>query len=134
MTTAVDADRLAELLARARRNVDDGTLPACQLAVARDGEIVADATFGAPEGSRFQGYSSGKVVVAGAVWLLLGDGSLSTDDRVADHIPEFATNGKDVVTVEQVLLHTSGFPHAPFDPMQWADRDARLGRFASWRL
>ena len=31
------------------------------------------------------------------------------------------------------MLHTSGFPHAPFNPLQWDDRDARLGRFATWR-
>jgi CubicO group peptidase (beta-lactamase class C family) len=134
MTSAVDPDRLDDLLARARRAVDDGTLPAAQLAVARDGEVLVEETFGAPEGSRFHGYSSGKVVVAAAVWLLLGEGALSTEDRVADHIPEFASNDKGDITVEQVLLHTSGFPRAPFDPLQWEDRDARLARFAKWRL
>ena len=131
---AVDQDRLAELLARARREVDDGTLPANQVAVAQDGEIVVEATFGAPEGSRFHGYSSGKAVVAGAVWLLLGEGALSTEDRVADHIPEFAPNDKGAITVEQVLLHTSGFPRAPFAPLDWEDHEARLARFSSWRL
>jgi CubicO group peptidase (beta-lactamase class C family) len=134
MTSAVDPDRLDDLLARARRAVDDGTLPAAQLAVARDGEVLVEATFGAPDGSRFHGYSSGKVVVAAAVWLLLGEGALSTEYRVADHIPEFASNDKGDITVEQVLLHTSGFPRAPFDPLQWEDRDARLARFAKWRL
>jgi CubicO group peptidase (beta-lactamase class C family) len=32
-----------------------------------------------------------------------------------------------------VLLHTSGFPHAPFAPLEWDDRDRRLARFSSWR-
>ena len=31
---------------------------------------------------------------------------------VAALIPEFAPNGKDAITVEQVMLHTSGFPRA----------------------
>ena len=31
-------------------------------------------------------------------------------------IPEFGSNGKDVITVEQVLLHTAGFPMAPMQP------------------
>src|SRR4029079_1234487 len=44
------------------------------------------------------------------------------------------TNGKDVVTVEQVMLHTSGFPHAPMAPALWNDRAARVARFADWRL
>ncbi len=131
--SALDQDRVADLLARARREVESGTLPACQLAVALDGEVVLDATFGAPEGSRFHGYSSGKVVVAGAVWLLLGEGALGLDDRVADHIPEFGTNGKEVITLEQVLTHTSGFPRAPFATVDWVDRDTRLARFSAWR-
>ncbi len=131
--STVDQDRLEDLLARARRDVEAGTIPACQLAVALDGELVTEVTYGAPEGSRFHGYSSGKAVVAGAVWLLLGEGALALEDRVADHIPEFGTNDKDVITVEQVLLHTSGFPRAPFDPLDWDDRDARLARFARWR-
>ena len=129
----MDQDRVAELLARARREVDAGTLPACQLAVALDGEVLVEATFGAPAGSRFHGYSSGKVVVSGAVWLLLGEGALHLEDRVADHIPEFGANDKGAITVEQVLTHTSGFPRAPFAPLDWEDRDARLARFSRWR-
>jgi len=134
MADPVEPARLDALLDRARREVDDGRIPACQVAVAQDGELVVEVTFGAPEGTRFHGYSSGKAVVASAVWLLLGEGALSTSDLVADHVPEFATNGKEGITVEQVLLHTSGFPHAPFDPLEWDDREARLARFSSWRL
>lgn len=130
---AVDPTRLDDLLARAARWVDEGTLPACQLAVAHDGELLVEATFGAPEGSRFHGYSAGKVVVAGLVWQLLGEGRLSTDDLVADLLPGFGANGKDAITLEQVLTHTSGFPMAPFDPLEWDDVDTRLARFTAWR-
>ena len=35
------------LVARARRDVDDGLLPAVQIALARNGELVVDETFGA---------------------------------------------------------------------------------------
>jgi CubicO group peptidase (beta-lactamase class C family) len=130
---AVDQDRLTDLMDRARREVESGTLPACKLAVALDGELVAEATFGAPEASRFHGYSSGKVVVAGALWLLLGEGALGLEDWVADHIPAFGDNGKDAITVEQVLTHTSGFLRAPVAPLEWADPEARRARFARWR-
>jgi CubicO group peptidase (beta-lactamase class C family) len=131
---AVDPDRLADLFARAQREVDAGTLPACQLALALDGEVIAEETFGAPPASRFHGYSSGKVVIAGVVWMLLGEGLLELDRAVADYVPDFGTNGKDVITVEQVLLHTSGFPRAPFAAEDWDDREQRLRRFAAWRL
>src|SRR5688500_14782490 len=112
-------DAIAALAARARREVDVGLLPACQWALARDGEVIAGETVGdvpAGDDSRFVIYSATKAVVASAIWQLLAEGSLRLEDRVADHIPEFATNGKEVVTVEQVLLHTSGFPHAPLHP------------------
>jgi hypothetical protein len=37
---------IEELLDTARADVDRGWLPSCQLAVARDGELVAFETFG----------------------------------------------------------------------------------------
>jgi CubicO group peptidase (beta-lactamase class C family) len=68
------------------------------------------------------------------MWQLIAEGKVSPDDRVAEHIPTFASNGKDVVTVEQVMLHTSGFPYAPLGPPDWWTREGRLARFADWRL
>jgi CubicO group peptidase (beta-lactamase class C family) len=79
-------------------------------------------------------FSCTKALTAGAMWLLLADGSLKLDTRVADVVPEFATNGKEVVTVEQLLTHTSGFPTAPLGPPDWASREQRLERFSGWRL
>ena len=59
---------------------------------------------------------------------------LELDERVVDIIPEFGTNGKDAITVLQVLLHTSGFPHAPFPQDEWGDREKMLEAFSRWRL
>jgi CubicO group peptidase (beta-lactamase class C family) len=67
------------------------------------------------------------------VWILIGEGALDISRRVAELVPEFAPNGKDVITIEQVLLHTSGFPHAPFVATDWDDRDKRFARFEQWR-
>ncbi|MDI2032801.1 serine hydrolase domain-containing protein [Saccharopolyspora sp. TS4A08] len=39
---------------------------------------------------------------------LVDDGKISLHDRVAEHLPEFAVNGKQDITVEQLLTHTSG--------------------------
>src|SRR5207248_2637125 len=39
---------------------------------------------------------------------LIEDGKLKLGDRVAAYWPEFAANGKDAVTVEHLLTHTSG--------------------------
>jgi CubicO group peptidase (beta-lactamase class C family) len=87
----------------------------------------------APLESRYVMFSATKAVVAGAVWILMGEGLLDVTVPVATLIPEFAPNGKDAITVEQVLLHTSGFPRAPFAASDWDDRERRLARFSSWR-
>lgn len=130
----IDPQALDALCTRVRRDVEAGLLPSCQLALAREGHVAVWRAFGeATTESRYVIFSATKALVAGAVWVLMGDGVLDVSRRVCELVPEFATNGKDVVTVEQVLLHTSGFPHAPFDPLDWDDRERRLGRFAHWR-
>src|SRR6202012_5579301 len=59
---------------------------------------------------------------AAAIWVLVEDGLLSFNDRVAEHIPEFARNGKAAITIQQVLTHQGGFPNAPVMPPEaWED-------------
>ena len=129
----VDED-VTEIVAAAEQHIAAG-VPACQVAMARDGDVVWTGTFGAAsDTTRFCIFSATKPIVASAIWLLLGEGRLDLDAKVVDHIPEFATNGKDVVTVEQVLLHTAGFPSAPMDPVEGADPARRRHRFTQWRL
>jgi CubicO group peptidase (beta-lactamase class C family) len=133
----VDDAALDTLRTRARREVDDGIVPACQWALAVDGEVVAGETVGdvpAGDATRFVIYSCTKAVVASAIWQLLAEGSVDLGQKVADLIPEFATNGKDVVTLEQVLLHTSGFPLAPMRIADGASKERRLETFGRWRL
>src|SRR4051794_39517379 len=123
------------MLDAARALVDDGSTPACQLAVGHDGDIVCFETFGdATDDTRFSVFSATKPIVASAVWLLIGDGLLDITRPVAHYIPEFATNGKEVITVEQVLLHTAGFPNAPMDPIDGADTVTRVKRFTEWKI
>jgi CubicO group peptidase (beta-lactamase class C family) len=122
-------------VADAARDTIAGGVPACQVAVAKDGEVQLFEAFGdATTSSKFPIYSATKPLTASAVWQLIGDGLLDVSKRVVDYIPEFGTNGKDVVTVEQVMLHTCGFPLAPMRAVEGADRERRLERFAQWRL
>src|SRR3954453_19391105 len=98
----IEPERLQALLDRARREIVAGLLPSCQLAVALDGEVVVNEAFGdATTDTRYVMFSATKAVTAGAVWLLLGEGALKEQQRVAELIPEFGTNGKDVITIEQ---------------------------------
>lgn len=140
----VDSEKLEALFARVRRDVDQGVLESAQVAVARQGRVAGMRTFGkAVQGGREQPatdatlyhiFSSTKAVVGAAVWLLFEDNLLRLEERVADIIPEFGTNGKEVITVEQLFLHAGGFPYAPFPPKYWGNRDALLGAFSKWRL
>ena len=127
--------RLQELLDAARADVESGWLPSCQLAVARDGEIVAFETFGdATNDTRYCIFSCTKPIVASAVWLLIAEGLLDVSLPVAAYVPEFGGRGKDAVTVEQVMLHTAGFPNALMTFGDGADAERRRERFAEWTL
>lgn len=127
--------RLSALLQRARRDVDLGLLPSCQIALCHRGEVVAHETFGdADPDTRYCLFSATKPFVAAVIWQLIGTGELHVRARVADVVPEFGSTGKQEVTIEQLLLHTAGFPLAPLGPAIWDDRRKRLERMATWRL
>lgn len=127
--------RLNDLLLRVRKEVDEGLLPSAQVAIARRGKLAAFATFGdATNDSLYCVFSSTKAITSAAGWLLIQDGKLKMDELVKDIIPEFGTNGKDVITVEQLYTHTAGFPSAPFRPTDWSDKAMRSKRYRQWRL
>lgn len=133
-------DRLYEYV---ERQVAEG-LPSAQIAVGRHGKLAAVRTFGtvtaggttqpATNEHTYCLYSATKGVVATALWALIEDGKLHLDELVVDIIPEFGTEGKDIITVEQVLTFTAGFPSAPMHPRLWEDRELRLERMKGWRL
>lgn len=140
----VDSEKLEAVFARVQRDVDGGILPSAQVAVARNGQIAGMRSFGqAVQGGALQPvtdetlytiFSCTKAIVAAGVWLLFEDGLLRLDERVAAIIPEFGTNGKETITVEQLMLHVGGFPRAPLPEPRWASKQERLAAFASWRL
>ena len=131
----INEDKLAALVARARQEVDEGLLPAAQVALARDGRLVCFETFGdADNNSLFCIFSATKAITSAAAWLLIQEGKLDTSKKVIDVIPEFGSHGKDAVVIEQLFTHTAGFPSAPFRPTDWFDHKRRLERFEQWKL
>jgi CubicO group peptidase (beta-lactamase class C family) len=140
----LDSAKVDALFQRAEREVREGLLPAVQIAIARNGKIGAMRTFGrarqggvekpATDDTLFTIFSCTKAIMSAAAWILIGEGKLKESERVADIVPEFGTNGKDQITVEQVLLHIAGFPNAPYPQDEWLDRSKRLQRFSKWRL
>lgn len=131
----IDPTAVQQLLDRARREVDAGLLPSAQVALAYEGELVAFETFGdATDDTRYVVFSATKAFVAGAMWSLIGDGLVDVTRPVIEYVPEFGTNGKDAITLEQVMLHTSGFPMAPLSPVAGDTREGRVAAFERWRL
>ena len=64
---------------------------------------------------------------------LAAEGRLDLAAPVSDVLESFGTNGKDAITVSQVLLHAGGFPYAPMGRTETTDRTARLAAYSSWR-
>jgi CubicO group peptidase (beta-lactamase class C family) len=139
--------QIRALLDRAEKSASRDPRCATQVAVARGGELLAFETFGhapfsadvqavraADNDTLFSIYSVTKAITSAATWILLQDGKIALGDRVAHAIPELGSHGKDVVTVEQCLVHTAGFPSARFACGDWPDPARRSERFASWKL
>jgi CubicO group peptidase (beta-lactamase class C family) len=117
------------------REVDEGRLTSAQYAVGHQGTIVATGHAGsASADTRFVIFSATKTIVATALLPLLERGHLDLTAPVARYIPEFAANGKQRVTVLQLLTMQGGFPQAPLSPDLWGTSGGRREGFARWRL
>ena len=82
--TSIVQSRLDALVARCRREVDEGRLPGYQLAVGFDNEIVyAEACGDAADHNRFHTYSAVKPTVSLTVLELAAEGLLDVDATVA---------------------------------------------------
>lgn len=139
----LNPDKVQALMDRAERDIKEGILPACQLAIARNGKIAAMKTFGhavqggverpATDETLFVSMSATKAITSSALWLLIQEGRVSPDDLIVKYVPEYGTNGKETTTLEHLLIHTAGIPVAPGSFKDWGDHTRRLQRFAQWR-
>ncbi len=139
----LNPDKVQALMDRAERDVKEGVLPACQVAIARNGKIAAMQTFGhavqggtdkpATDETVFVAMSATKAITSSALWLLIQEGKVSTADKIVKYVPEYGTNGKESTTIEHLLIHTAGIPTAPGSFKDWGDHKRRLERFAQWR-
>lgn len=70
--------------------------------------------------------SMSKLFTSIALVQLVEEGTVSLEGAVAAYLPEFAANGKESVTVRQLLTHTSGL--TSWLPLwsAWPDRAARI--------
>jgi uncharacterized protein YbbC (DUF1343 family) len=129
------APNLAVLDAIVLDAIHDREIPGAVLLVGHNGQVVYRKAFGnrALEPRRqpmtvdtiFDIASLTKVVATTtAVMQLVQKGEVRVNDPVAKYIPEFAENGKDDITVRNLLTHFSGLREdVDLDP-PWLGRDA----------
>ena len=132
-SAGLDPERLDRLNELIESHIADGRYPGAQIAVARNGKLVRAASFGdartdpeaapADERTLWLMFSQTKVVVTAALWQLVEAGALRFSDKISDHAPEFAANGKGEITLFEVITHQGGFPSAEVPAEAWADHD-----------
>ena len=138
--TATGIERIWSLVERLYRS---GFYPAIALCVRRHGQVVLDRAIGhargnGPADSRdaprvlatpetpFVIFSASKVMTTVVTHLLEERGLPHVGDRVCEYIPEYATHGKEVITIEHLLSHRAGVPSLPpeaFDLDRIGDRE-----------
>ncbi|MGA8230073.1 MAG: exo-beta-N-acetylmuramidase NamZ domain-containing protein [Candidatus Acidiferrales bacterium] len=135
---SVSAQKLAELDDVVHRSIDNGEIPGAVLVVGQRGRVIYRKAFGdrailparepmTPE-TIFDLASLTKVIAtAPAIVKLVEDGKLRINDPVVRYLPEFASHGKDQITLRMLLTHTAGL--APDPPIS----AAQAGAAALWK-
>src|SRR5690625_4856396 len=121
--------------------IADHVMPGAVVLVARDGQVVKHDAYGyaarytdsdftemdepveMSEDIIFDLASLSKLFTATAVMQLWDQGAFELNDAVAEYIPEFAANGKEEVTIRQLLTHTSGFRPSTTVPLHEVEGD-----------
>src|SRR5882724_4521739 len=131
---AKSSANFAPIDALVQEKIDDQSVTGAVLAVGHDGRIVHQKAFGLrattprPEAMTvdtvFDLASLTKVVATTpSVMRLIQYGQIRLDEPVVHYIPDFGMNGKDAVTVRQLLTHYSGLrPDVDLNP-PWVGRD-----------
>ncbi|MGA9979384.1 MAG: serine hydrolase [Candidatus Sulfotelmatobacter sp.] len=133
-SSAANPVRLAAVDAIIQQAIADGNIPGAVLIVGHNGKVVYRKAYGsrALEPKRepmtldtvFDLASLTKVIATTtAVMQLVEEGKVRLNDPVAKYLPDFAQNGKDDVTVRQLLTHYSGLaPDIDLNP-PWEGKD-----------
>jgi CubicO group peptidase (beta-lactamase class C family) len=122
-------DRLPRTRAAIEAGIRDGLHLGAQLYASLQGQAVADVALGEnrpgeplTRGHLMLWLSATKPVPAVALAQLWERGLLELDDPVALHVPEFAAQGKEGITLRHLLTHTggirmldTGWPRLPWD-------------------
>lgn len=132
---------LADLDDAIHEAIDDQVMPGAVALIARDGKIVKQEAYGysaryldadftemdepiaMQEDTIFDMASISKLYTAVGVMHLWDQGYFELDDPVADYLPEYDTEEKGEITIQQLLTHSSGEKASPSKPLYDIDGD-----------
>jgi len=119
----MSSERLHHLAALVESWVEEGHMLGASYMIVRKGNIVAHEVFGLaanePEpvpvtkDTIFGLLSLTKMATGVAVMTLLDRGELLPDDTINYLLPDYSANGKGLITVKQLLTHSSGLGWSP---------------------
>ncbi len=127
-----------------QEQVESGLVGAAALLVARNGKIEVEQGFGSlsrkagakpcKSDSIFLVASISKPVTAMAVMRLVDQKRISLDDPAQKYLPEFTGEGRERITVRNLLSHTSGLPDMLPNNIELRKAHAPLKSFVSGAL
>jgi beta-glucosidase-like glycosyl hydrolase/CubicO group peptidase (beta-lactamase class C family) len=115
-----DVDKFKEVDKLMRNAIRDSIFPGGVILVAKDGEIILEKAYGhytynlsskeVTPSTIYDLASLTKVIATTtAVMLCIDRGLINLDDKVVKFFPQFGVNGKEKITIRNLLLHNSGF-------------------------
>jgi CubicO group peptidase (beta-lactamase class C family) len=134
MVAPVTAHPLDPALAHLDRATRSGEVAAAVLLVEARGQRHLHAFGQARPDTVFLLASITKPMTAMAVMALVEEGRLSLADPAHKHLPELTGGDRDLITVKQLLNHTSGLPDQLPDNLALRRRQAPLAEFVAGAL
>jgi serine-type D-Ala-D-Ala carboxypeptidase len=130
-SVGMDKDKLDEIDQIVSDAIESGVTPGAVVLVTKDNKIVKERAYGFSHkydmgvlvnnpktmtiNTIFDLASITKVMgTTQGIMKLVSEGRISVEDTVAEYIPEFGQNGKENVTIADLLTHTSGL--TPWEP------------------
>jgi CubicO group peptidase (beta-lactamase class C family) len=120
-STAVDLDHsiTEQIESTVREGISDGEMPGAVVVIADSNRVLYQQVFGDRQieptreamtiDTLFDLASLTKpIATATSVMRLVGQGKVDVDQPVSKYLPEFASHGKEAITVSDLLLHVGG--------------------------
>lgn len=130
-SVGMDKDKIDSIDDLVQEAIAEGTTPGAVVLIAKDNKIIKEDAYGFASKydmgqllhnpkkmtikTVFDLASVTKVMATTqGIMKLVSDGEVSVEDKAADYIPGFSKHGKDEITIEHLLTHTSGL--TPWQP------------------